>query len=179
VVDVAFSLTWFNSGWDIPTGHALADRGKVDIAGGTLPVLDPAFDFLFLCLHLFREGWLVSEIGKKDVRLAQFADICRHWERCGRQRATAIRAAVDRYHLDAPIGWVTGHTDALFGTTASAGLGLTAYTSTAWLGSACQRAGTYLQWSGTMDQRLAAHGPARLSTHDDPGQVASLMPARG
>jgi hypothetical protein len=177
VVDVAFSLTWFNSGWSIPTERALADRGRVDVHDGRLPVLDPVFDFLFLCLHLFREGWLATTIAVKDLRLAQFADIYRHWERLSRRRGREVKQVIDRFGLHAPIGWVAGHTDVIFNTAIVRSLGLEEYTCADWLGSACARPGTYLQWAGTMGQRLAEPQPPRLEPHAHPSRIVSLVPA--
>lgn len=177
VVDVAFSLTWFNSGWRVPTDRALAHRGQVAVHDGRLPVLDPVFDFLFLCLHLFREGWLASTIAVKDLRLAQFADICRHWERRSQPHCRDVKDVIDRFNLHAPIGWVTGHTDTIFATAISRALGLDDYTAADWLGSACERPGTYLQWPGTMRRRLAEQQPPRLTPHAQPGRIASLVPA--
>jgi hypothetical protein len=168
VADVAFSLTWHSSGWQVPTADALARPVRLPVQDGTLPVLDPVYDFLFLCLHLFREGWLAGTITTKDVRLAQFADICRHWERLTCHRREELAATVERHRLAAPVAWVTGHTDQLFDTRITAALGLTACASPDWLGSASVREGEYLSWPGSMSARLAEQGPPTLVPHPRP-----------
>lgn len=171
VVDVAFSLTWYTASWQVPTEDVLAEPVPLPVAGGELPVLEPRYDFLFLCLHLFREGWLAGTIATKDVRLAQFADICRHWARLTCQRRAALAEVIDRHALHAPVAWVTGHTDQLFGTAITAALGLTDLAAPDWLGSACVRDGEYLAWPGSMARRLAEQGPPTLVAHPRPGSL--------
>ncbi|HEX9337184.1 MAG TPA: nucleotidyltransferase family protein [Pseudonocardiaceae bacterium] len=176
VADVAFSLTWYTSGWQVPMAAALARCPDVVVNDGKLPVLDPVFDFLFLCLHLFREGWLAATIASKDVRLAQFADVLRHWQRFVRDRAAELADAVDRFNLHAPIGWITAHTDRIFGSAITSALGLAEYATDDWLGSACVRQGEYLSWPGTMSERLAQQGSPTLTAHPRPDRVAVLVP---
>ncbi|HEY3611843.1 MAG TPA: nucleotidyltransferase family protein [Pseudonocardiaceae bacterium] len=178
VTDVAFSLTWYTSPWQVSTEAALARRVDLPVQGGALPVMAPAFDFLFLCLHLFREGWVAATVRGKDVRLAQFADVCRHWERLARQHVPTLTDAIGRFGLGAPVGWVVGHTDQLFGTTITAALGLAGYVGADWLGSAYERAGEYLAWDGRMSARLAEQPSPELIAHPAPGRIAGMVPVR-
>jgi hypothetical protein len=173
VLDVAMHFLWHDAPWNVPVGEALRQRVHHDVGYGvSLPALDPVHDFLFLCLHVFREGWRIGHLARKDVKLAQFADVARHWPTVCAGREDDIGKAIHNYGLRSPIAWVTGHTDALFGTDLTARLGLTAVANPAWLNSACRSAGTYLAWTGTMDDRLQAHRPPAMSPAGDPRDAA-------
>lgn len=165
-LDVANSLTWHGSRWQVPVDQVLERAAPVPVGPATLPALSDVDSFLFLCLHLFREGWIQRTIATKDVSLAQFADIHRQWRRVGAGRHDAIAGAVAGYGLAEPVGWVCGHTDALFGTDLVARLGLTAQVTTAWLASAQGSDGRSLSWSGDMRERLR-----------DPGTPALVRPS--
>src|SRR5262249_45402614 len=60
-IDVANSLTWTKSPFEVPVEEALRDRVGLPIPGMpgvNLPCFRPVYQFLFTVLHLFREAWL-------------------------------------------------------------------------------------------------------------------------
>ncbi|MYV89336.1 nucleotidyltransferase family protein [Streptomyces sp. SID1034] len=159
-VDVANSLTWHGSEWQVPMDSVM--EGVVPIAVTdevTLPTLSPVHTFLFLCLHVFREGWTVRTARRKDVSLAQFIDILRHWTRQPPRVRAAIAAAVTEYGLHAPITWVVAHTDALFGSHLVEELELAEHAGPEWLSSAGGGPGQRFVWSGDIRERLRTPAP--------------------
>lgn len=162
-LDVANSLTWHQSEWDVPVDRVLAAVVSQGFPGsGTLPTMPPVHTFLFLCLHLFREAWFQRTIQAKDVSLAQFADIERQWRRSDHPTRRAVAAAVHEFHLELPIAWVCAHTDRLLGSGTCAELGLADRASPAWLASARGPGGRELHWHGSMRERLRDTRPLRL-----------------
>lgn len=169
-VDVANSLTWHNSDWQVPMDAVLAEIWSVEVVGGArLPSLSPAHSFLFLCLHLFREGWVERFVQSGDVSLAQFVDIARAWLRSSAEVRARVRADLVAFDLAEPVAWVCGHTDALFGSEMVAELGLTAFAGRDWLASAQGGGGRRLTWSGDMRERLRDPRPTWLAPADGQG----------
>ena len=80
-IDVANSLTWTKSPFDVPVEEAL--KGPVELPvpgmpGVTLPCFRPVYQFLFTVLHLFREAWLQKFVDfGTDVGLMKFGDVIR------------------------------------------------------------------------------------------------------
>lgn len=162
-VDVASSLTWHGSTWQVPMDLAMADLTPATVLDDViLPTLSPVYSFLFLCLHLFREGWIERTIKAKDVSLAQFADIARQWQRSSPEVQSHIETVIKALGLERPIAWPCGHTDALFGTRIVEVLGLTEYASPEWLATAQGAGERKLRWSGDMRRRLRAPRPPNL-----------------
>jgi hypothetical protein len=163
-VDVANSLTWYGSTWQVPMDRVMDGAEPVPVAGGgTLPALSAPHSFVFLCLHLFREGWLQRTITTKDLALAQFADILRQWQRSSPEVRRDLRTNVREFGLAAPVAWACGHTDALFGSGILGELSLTEQAGPAWLASAQGTAGQSLTWHGDMRRRLRDVGALALS----------------
>ena len=80
-LDVANSLTWTKSPFDVPVEEALEDRVEQSVpgmSGVTLPCFRPIYQFLFTVLHLFREAWLQKFVDfGNDVGLMKFGDVIR------------------------------------------------------------------------------------------------------
>ena len=154
-VDVANSFTWHGCPWQVPVDKVLARIESTPVGpGATLPALSPADMFLFLCLHLFREGWVERTIRTKDVSLAQFADIARQWRRASTVTRERVAEETREFGLSAPIAWVCAHADQLFATSMVDELGLRATATRAWLASAQGSSGLALCWPGDMERRL-------------------------
>jgi hypothetical protein len=173
-VDVAFSLTWYGSQWQVPVDAALNALAEVPVSGGTLPSLAVPYSFLFAVLHLFREAWFARTIRTSDVRLSQFADVVRLWRGYAAREAGAIRDLIRSLALEAPVAWVCHHTDRVFATALSDGLGLCGHGDERWLRSACGSGGEILDWSGDMRSRLRSARPPTLAPATDPRFVAEL-----
>ncbi|MER5431783.1 nucleotidyltransferase family protein [Streptomyces sp. NPDC002588] len=154
-VDVANSLTWHHSSWQVPMDDVLADLRAVDLGADTrLPALSSWHSFLFTCLHLFREGWTQRTAELKDVSLAQFADVLREWERASGPVRSRIARETAEHGLEQPLAWVCGHTDALFGTRITEELRLGGQATRRWLAAMLGSDGRIRQWSGDMEHRL-------------------------
>lgn len=135
-LDVANSLTWHGSDWQVPMEAVLAGRRSVTVGDFSLPALSAAHSFLFVCLHLFREGWLDRFARVKGVNLAQVAEVLREWRRLHAAERAAVVEAIAAHGLARPVAWACGHTDAVFGSSLTKELGIGESADADWLGQA-------------------------------------------
>lgn len=164
VVDVANSLTWHGSPWNVPVELTHHDARSVTVLDGhELPAMAPPHALLFVCLHLFREGWFERTIRTKDISLAQFADVALAWQSLDPLQRQELAAIVRDCGLEEPMAWVTAHTDSLFGDSMTEDLGLVEVATPTWLSSARSVGGVTLHWHGTMRERLRFSGSLDLS----------------
>lgn len=181
-IDVAFSLTWYGSNWQIPMEEVLASIQHVPVdparSETTLPALDSAHGFLFLVLHLFRECWFQRTIVEGSERISQFADVLKFWRRVGHRHADEIRVLSGTYGLYPAIAWICHHVDSLFGSTIISALGADEYCDQVWLHSAAATDGGYLAWGGDMRSRLRSSAPPPLSVITEPPYAASAKASR-
>ncbi|RSM50882.1 hypothetical protein DMA12_01710 [Amycolatopsis balhimycina DSM 5908] len=183
MVDVAYNLTWYGSSWQVPMAQVLDEVAGVDSrsASGrvTLPALDAPYGFLFVVLHLFREGWFERTIREKDVRLGQCADVWRFWERFGRDRVADIRKVVAEHALEPAVAWVCRHVDDVYHSTITGELGLDGYCDDDWLHSAGATDGGHLVWQGSLRDRLRGRRPLVLRPGAEPlfAAAARFSPA--
>ena len=172
MVDFALSLTWHASPWQVPMEEVLRNLNEVHVeyksSSHALPVLHPSFDFIFTCLHLFREGWVERTVLKSDIRLSQFADVHHSWRRRAASHRDLVSDHISDHGLQLPMAWVCAHTDALFGTTLVEELQLGAYADPEWLRSALGPDGSYRYWSGNIRERLATRSAPTLTTGKAP-----------
>ncbi|MBE1582292.1 nucleotidyltransferase family protein [Nonomuraea angiospora] len=165
-VDLAHSLTWWESQWTIPLEEVLSEVRQARIGMGedsvTVPALSHVHSFLFAALHLFREAWFERTSLGKDVNLSQFADIVRYWSLYRRSLAGRLGDVIETHVLFAPVAWVLHHTDELFGTKIVHDLGLDTHAGEEWVSSARAKNGETLRWSGDMTDRLQRGFPATL-----------------
>jgi len=166
-VDVATSLTWTNSGYEISVSKALESVSPVDsglLAG--LPRLSSDFLFLDSALHLFREAYLEITITQsgEDVSLAKFLEIALLWNHFYSTPSSTnfLKVLLHESDLLSPIGWVGAHTDSLFGTSVVSGLDLGEYIDQDFLNSWRASGGQRRQWRGTMRERLASKVRSQL-----------------
>jgi hypothetical protein len=165
-VDVAFSLTWHGSQWQVPMEEVIDEIKDVAVPGagdlGTLPSLGDVHSFLFAVLHLFREAWFESTIDVKDLKLPHFGDVVRFWHRLGSSQRAEIGRRIAQHGVQEPVAWVCHHTDVLFGTAITAELGLVDVARGDLLCSASGKGGVPLRWHGDMNARLLTPGPPAL-----------------
>jgi hypothetical protein len=159
-VDVATSLTWTNSGYNVPVEAALATI--VPIESGPLsglPRLDMEFLLIDTMLHLFREAYLEITIQQtgEDVGLLKFLDVALLWRRLMGSPAGARRLGelVRTHGIEAPIAWVAAHTDGVLGTDIVSALTLRSATGDDFLYSWRASGGAQGRWHGSMRERLA------------------------
>ncbi|MFI7388441.1 nucleotidyltransferase family protein [Streptomyces sp. NPDC049813] len=134
VLDVANSLTWHGATWQVPMDEVLAGRRSLPAGGVSLPALSGAHSFLFVCLHLFREGWVDRFARLKGANLSQVAEVLREWRRLGAGERAAVRDAIATHGLARPVAWACGHTDRVFGTSLTEDVGVGKEATAEWLG---------------------------------------------
>jgi hypothetical protein len=128
-IDVANSLTWTRSPFDVPVEEALGDRIEQSVpgmAGVTLPCFRPVYQFLFTVLHLFREAWLqkFADFGN-DVGLMKFGDVIRLIDQYREELTDGkLVQIMDAHHVAHAVAWVLGNTDETFHTNTVELLGL-------------------------------------------------------
>lgn len=122
-VDIANSLTWTKSPFDVPVEAALENPVKQampDMHGVTIPCFRPIYQFLFTVLHLFREAWLQKfvEFGT-DVGLMKFGDVIRLIDRNQNELANAeLMQIMQTYRVTDAVAWVLRRMDETFQTRA-------------------------------------------------------------
>ncbi len=120
-IDVANSLTWTKSPFDVPVEEALEDRVGQSVPGMpgvTLPCFRPNYQFLFTVLHLFREAWLQKFVDfGNDVGLMKFGDVIRLIDQ-NRKELTDGRLLqiMEAHHVVHAVAWVLGNMDETFHT---------------------------------------------------------------
>ena len=120
-IDVANSLTWTKSPFDVPVEEALEDRVEQpvpDMPGVTLPCFRPIYQFLFTVLHLFREAWLQRFVDFGiDVGLMKFGDVIRLIDQNRKELTDGkLLQIMEAHNVAHVVAWVLGNTDETFHT---------------------------------------------------------------
>jgi len=128
-LDVANSLTWAKSPFDVPVDRGLKERIEQPVPGMpgvTLPCFRPIYKFLFTVLHLFREAWLQKFIDfGNDVGLMKFGDVIRLIDRDRDELADGrLLQIMETHKVTDAVAWVLRHTDETFHTNTLDLLGL-------------------------------------------------------
>ncbi|WP_433892863.1 nucleotidyltransferase family protein [Streptomyces sp. CA-111067] len=171
VIDVATSVTWDLSSWQVPMTTVLAelDAFVPEGAGAAVPTLRPEWLFLFTVLHLYREAWFVNTVSAGKDMLYKFGDLLALWRAGADRLRTSVPPAVAENGLAEPVGWVLTHTDRLFGSAFVPELGLAGSVSEELLASGEAPGGRRVRWHGTMSERLLRSDPAAtFGTASDP-----------
>jgi hypothetical protein len=120
-VDIANSLTWTKSPFDVSVEEALEgsiEQSVPGIAGAGIPVFRPEYQFLFTVLHLFREAWLQKFVDfGTDVGLMKFGDVIRLIDQ-NRDALTEgeLMRIMEAHNVTQPVAWVLRHLDETFQT---------------------------------------------------------------
>ncbi len=120
-LDVANSLTWAKSPFDVPVEEALKDHVEQPVPGMpemSLPCFRPIYQFLFTALHLFREAWLQKFVDfGTDVGLMKFGDVIRLVDRDRNELTNGeLLRIIEAHNITDAIAWVLHHTDETFHT---------------------------------------------------------------
>jgi len=120
-IDVANSLTWTKSPFDIPVEGALEARVEQPVPGMpgvTLPCFRPIYQFLFTVLHLFREAWLQKFVDfGSDVGLMKFGDVIRLIDQNLKELTDGtLRRIIEAHNVGHAIAWVLANMDETFQT---------------------------------------------------------------
>jgi len=166
-IDVANSLTWAKSPFDVSVEEALADRRDQPVpgmSGVTLPCFRPNYQFLFTVLHLFREAWLQKFVDfGSDVGLMKFGDVIRLIDRDPKELTDGeLLRIMETHNVTDPIAWVLRRTDETFHTGTLEVLGLEERGDEQLLASQMQSKG-YVNALGTsMRERLQSKSRGSL-----------------
>jgi Uncharacterised nucleotidyltransferase len=120
-VDVANSLTWTKSPFDVPIKEALEDSVEQPVPGMPgvgVPCFRPMYQLLFTVLHLFREAWLQKFVDfGNDVSLMKFGDVIRLLD-LNRDELTdgELLRIMEAHNVAHAVAWVLGTTDETFHT---------------------------------------------------------------
>jgi hypothetical protein len=171
-VDIANSLTWTKSPFDVPVEEALKDPTEQtvpDMAGVSIPCFRAEYQFLFTVLHLFREAWLQKFVDfGTDVGLMKFGDVIRLIDRY-RDRLTEgeLTRVMEWCDVTHPVAWVLRHLDETFQTGTRELFALEKYGDEQLLASQME-SGAYVRPSGqSMRERLQSksRGSVLAPTH--------------
>jgi hypothetical protein len=175
-VDIANSLTWTKSPFDVPVEEALENSVEQPVPGMPgvrLPCFRLAYQFLFTVLHLFREAWLQKFVDfGTDVGLMKFGDVIRLIDYNRRELAKGeLLRIMQTHNVTQPVAWVLRHLDETFQTRTLELLALEEYGDEELLGSQMQSS-AYVRASGqSMRERLQskARGSVRPMAAAHPG----------
>jgi hypothetical protein len=159
MVDVANSLTWTKSPFDVPVEEALEDPVEQPVPGMPgvgLPCFRPIYQFLFTVLHLFREAWLQKFVDfGNDVSLMKFGDVIRLLDR-NRAELTdgELLRTMEANSVTDAVAWVLSHMDETFNTRTLELLALEKHGSEEQLAAQMQSSGYVGAWGQSMRERL-------------------------
>ena len=175
-IDVANSLTWTKSPFEVPVEEALKEPVELHvpgIPGVGLPCFRPKYQFLFTVLHLFREAWLQKFVDfGTDVGLMKFGDVIRLVDHDRSELIDGeLLRIVETHRVTDPVAWVLRQLDETFQTHTLELLGLEEYGDEKLLASQMQSS-AYVRTSGqSMRERLQskARGSVRPGAPTHPG----------
>ena len=166
-VDVANSLTWTKSPFDVPVEEALEDPVEQPVPGMpgvSLPCFRPIYQFLFTVLHLFREAWLQKFVDfGNDVSLMKFGDVIRLLDR-NRNELTdgELLRIMEAHNVTDAVAWVLGHLDETFHTRTLQLLALEKHGDEELLAAQMQSSGYVGAWGQSMRERLQSKARGSL-----------------
>ena len=158
-IDIANSLTWTKSPFDVPVEEALANPIEQPVPGMpevSLPCFCPTYQFLFTVLHLFREAWLQKFVDfGTDVGLMKFGDVLRLIDRNHDELTNGdLLRITETHNVIHPVAWVLRHLDEAFQTRTQKLFALEKYGDEELLASEMQSS-AYVRASGqSMRERL-------------------------
>lgn len=170
-IDVANSLTWTKSPFDVPVEEALKDPVQLPLPGMpgvSVPSFRPIFQFLFTVLHLFREAWLQKFVDfGNDVGLMKFGDVIRLIDsNRGELTDGELLRTMETHNVTHPVAWVLRRLDETFQTHTLEQLALEEHGDEELLASQMQSSGYVGAWGQSMRGRLQskARGSAKPET---------------
>ncbi len=175
-IDVANSLTWTKSPFDVPVEEALNETVELPVPGLPgmgVPCFRPIYQFLFTVLHLFREAWLQKFVDfGNDVGLMKFGDVIRLIE-YHRDELTngELGRAMATHNVTHPVAWVLRRMDETFQTRTLELFALEKHGDEELLASQMKSGAYVSDWSRSMRERLQSksRGSVNLpvSAHSD------------
>jgi len=162
-IDVANSLTWTRSPFDVPVEEALENRVEQPVPsmpGVSLPCFEPTYQFLFTVLHLFREAWLQKFVDfGTDVSLMKFGDVIRLFDQHHNDLVDGeLLRTMDVHHVTDSVAWVLRHMDETFHTHAVESLALEKHGDEKRLAAQMSSSGYVRASDQSMRERLQSKG---------------------
>ena len=166
-IDVANSLTWTKSPFDVPVEEALKDPVELPVPGMpgvNLPSFRPVYQFLFTVLHLFREAWLQKFVDfGTDVGLMKFGDVIRLIDRNRNELTDGELLRIMQTHsVTDAVAWVLRRMDETFQTRTLELLTLEEYGDERLLTSQMQSSAYVGAWGQSMRERLQSKARGSL-----------------
>src|SRR5712691_11137092 len=167
LVDVANSLTWTRSPFDVPVEEALEDpveQPVPDMPGVGAPCFRPIYQFLFTVLHLFREAWLQKFVDfGNDVSLMKFGDVIRLVDR-NRDELTdgELLRTMETHNVTDAVAWVLRHLDETFHTRTLKLLAIEKHGDEELLAAQMRSPGYVGAWDQSMRERLQSKARGSL-----------------
>ncbi len=166
-VDVANSLTWTRSPFDVPVEELLnapVEQPVPGIPGVSLPCFRPIYQFLFTVLHLFREAWLQKFVDfGNDVGLMKFGDVIRLVDRDRNELTEGeLLRVMETHNVTHPVAWVLRHLDDTFHTRTLELLALEEHADEEMLAGQMQSPGYVGAWGQSMRERLQSKARGSL-----------------
>jgi hypothetical protein len=175
-VDIANSLTWTRSPFDVPVEEALenfVEQPVPGMSGMSVPCFRPTYQFLFTVLHLFREAWLQKFVDfGNDVGLMKFGDVIRLVDRhCEQLTHGELLRIMEAHNLTHPVAWVLRRLDETFQTHTLELLRLEKHGDEELLARQMSSSGYVGAWGQSMRERLQskARGSSRPLASVQPG----------
>ncbi|MGH7984581.1 MAG: nucleotidyltransferase domain-containing protein [Candidatus Udaeobacter sp.] len=170
-VDVANSLTWTKSPFDVPVEEALEDSVEQPVPGMpgvSIPCFRPKYQFLFTVLHLFREAWLQKFVDfGTDVGLMKFGDVIRLIDQNRNELTDGELLRIMKAHrVTHAVAWVLRHLDETFQTRTLELFALGKHGDEELLASQMQSSAYVRAWGQSMRGRLQS------KSRDSSGPVA-------
>jgi Uncharacterised nucleotidyltransferase len=158
-VDVANSLTWTRSPFDVPVEEALEDPVEQPVSGMPgvgVPCFRPIYQFLFTVLHLFREAWLQKFVDfGSDVSLMKFGDVIRLLDRDRNELTDGeLLRTMEAHSVTHAVAWVLRHLDETFHTRTLELLALEKHGDEELLAAQMRSSGYVGAWGLSMRERL-------------------------
>ena len=166
-VDIANSLTWTKSPFDVPVEEALEDPVEQPVPsmpGASIPCFRPIYQFLFTVLHLFREAWLQKFVDfGTDVGLMKFGDVIRLLDRNRKELTDGeLLRTMQTSRVTDAVAWVLFRLDETFQTRTVELLSLEKYGDEKMLADQMQSS-AYVRASGqSMRERLQSKSRGAL-----------------
>jgi Uncharacterised nucleotidyltransferase len=171
-IDIANSLTWTKSPFDVPVEEALenpVEQPVPNMPGVSIPCFRPVYQFLFTVLHLFREAWLQKFVDfGTDVGLMKFGDVIRLIDRDRNELTDGELLRIMQAHrVTDAVAWVLRHMDETFQTRTLELLALEKYGDEKLLASQMQSSAYVGAWGQSMRERLQskARGSLMVQAH--------------
>jgi hypothetical protein len=158
-VDIANSLTWTKSPFDVPVEEALENPVEQPVPGMPgvgIPCFRPKYQFLFTVLHLFREAWLQKFVDfGTDVSLMKFGDVIRLIDRDRNELTDGeLLRTMEAHNVTNAVAWVLRHLDETLHTPSLELLALEKHGDEELLSSQMQSSAYVRAWGQSMRERL-------------------------